>query len=243
MFRILIIDKELQTKEILKKSLGCLKSKIDIVRVSSYVKAYSFLGTLDIDFFVLSIYNNFEEVMKFTSELHKIRKYSFSPLTFVASKIDYIIWACRDSNCFDFVIKPLNDNSFQKTSMLISLILIPKHNGIVSGRRFLSFKKTDIMVRVPLDEIIFIEARERKSMIYTYVDEFSVTEPLKNILQSAKDTPLIQSHRSYIVNVENIRKIDKTTEPWTIFFFGSQRKSYAGKSYRTAIAEEFESRF
>jgi DNA-binding LytR/AlgR family response regulator len=47
----------------------------------------------------------------------------------------------------------------------------------------------------------------------------------------------VQTHRSFIVNLKNASSIDKSQNPWTISFFGSEQLAFVGRSFKDNIMQ------
>lgn len=47
----------------------------------------------------------------------------------------------------------------------------------------------------------------------------------------------MQTHRSFIVNLNNISYLDKRKNPWEISFGYTEQKAYVGRNYKKAVLE------
>ena len=66
--------------------------------------------------------------------------------------------------------------------------------------------------------------------------------PLYKLKQTAPLDFLKQTHRSYLVNIDNISKIDKTRDPWTISFQGYPNNALISRTYKKDVLEYLEMR-
>jgi two-component system, LytTR family, response regulator len=89
--------------------------------------------------------------------------------------------------------------------------------------------KKDLMIKqhnqysfVPLDEIIFIEKADRKSVIHTMNQKIEFNEALTN-LEEILDSRFVASHRSYIINLQYLSKIEVSGQTYIAHF-----KNYKG---------------
>lgn len=85
---------------------------------------------------------------------------------------------------------------------------------------------------IPYDAILFIECECKKSVIHTRQGKITVPMPLYRIKQDLPSDIFIQTHRSFIVHIENILSIDKTGESWEIAFAGIAEKALISRTYR-----------
>lgn len=72
------------------------------------------------------------------------------------------------------------------------------------------------------NEIIFIERIQKKTIIRTKKQDIEVTEPLFSIYNRLDKQTFIRTHKSYIVNVNYIKKISQwSPKTYKIVFNGS----------------------
>lgn len=88
---------------------------------------------------------------------------------------------------------------------------------------------------IPLDEILFIESRQKKSTIHLSSGVLTLPIPLYRLRETLPASDFIQTHRSFIVNLKNIAYIDKTKDTWVIFFFSSDKTAFISRSYRRNV--------
>lgn len=78
---------------------------------------------------------------------------------------------------------------------------------ILEDRIFI--KEKDRLIKIMLEEILYIEAQRSYSRIYTIDKEFFLSIPLGNLLEKIEADFLIRIHRSYIVNLSKIEAIEE----------------------------------
>ena len=88
---------------------------------------------------------------------------------------------------------------------------------------------------IPLNHILFIECSQKRSFIHTNNEIFTVHIPLYRIKEILPSQLFSQTHRSFLVNLNQISHIDKQTDPWTISFFHSEKRAYISRNSRQAI--------
>ena len=88
---------------------------------------------------------------------------------------------------------------------------------------------------IPLNHILFIECSQKKSFIHTKNEIFTLPLPLYRIKEVLPSHLFLQTHRSFLVNLNHISHIDKQTDPWTISFFHSEKQAYISRNSRQAI--------
>ena len=88
---------------------------------------------------------------------------------------------------------------------------------------------------IPLDEILFIESRQKKSTIHLTSGVLTLPVPLYRLRETLPASDFMQTHRSFIVNLKNIAYIDKTKDTWVIFSFSSDKTAFISRTYRRDV--------
>ncbi len=115
---------------------------------------------------------------------------------------------------FDYLLKPFNvervnqtlqrilDLSRQKAEPLERIVKYEKglEKLLVKGRESMSF--------VDIRDIILVQREEGSTVIYTAKDSFSTSAGLGEIEEKLDPQQFMRSHKSYIINVSQIRKIE-----------------------------------
>ncbi len=78
---------------------------------------------------------------------------------------------------------------------------------ILDDRIFI--KEKDRLVKIMLEEILYIEAQRSYSRIYTPEKEIFLSIPLGKLLEKMEADFLIRIHRSYIINLSKIEAIEE----------------------------------
>ncbi|MGN0136622.1 LytTR family transcriptional regulator DNA-binding domain-containing protein [Anaerotignum sp.] len=85
---------------------------------------------------------------------------------------------------------------------------------------------------IPYSEILFVESGQKKSVIHLVNTTISLSLPLYRIRNVLPESYFIQTHRSFIINLQNVSYIDKTKDPWVIFFFKSSKTAFISRSFK-----------
>ncbi len=72
---------------------------------------------------------------------------------------------------------------------------------------------------VQVEDILFIEKRDRKSVIHTAYQSYSSTETLEYFLDFLNDS-FVQSHRSFIIHLSHISHIQTSGKSYLVYFHG-----------------------
>lgn len=88
---------------------------------------------------------------------------------------------------------------------------------------------------IPYEEILFVESGQKKATFHLTKGTLSLPIPLYRVRQVLPDSCFVQTHRSFIVNLHKVSYIDKTKDPWTICFFGSDKRAFVSRSFRKEV--------
>jgi len=113
-------------------------------------------------------------------------------------------------NALDYVLKPFSEERLKKT-----IEKIRRNNEVEAaglGKKFDEVKKLPVksdskLIFIDIDEIIYIEAEGRNSIIKTGSGVYKSLYSLKNIEERLKNTCFFRVHKSYIINLKKIREV------------------------------------
>lgn len=121
-----------------------------------------------------------------------------------------------DNHAVDYLLKPFSPERFDKALQKFRLQLPEerKHayqnlatTGVESIQRVVV--KTGNSIRIiSLQDIIYIEASDDYVYFYTEGEKFIKTQTLKSLEKGLDDNLFVRIHRSYIVQVQQINKIE-----------------------------------
>jgi two-component system, LytTR family, response regulator AgrA len=112
---------------------------------------------------------------------------------------------------FDFLIKPIEYLDLEECIIALQrdFISISEH-GIPSLKKRISIKSGYQDHQLVADEIIYIESFGPKLIIHMthgQIESYCTLKELENMLQKISDV-FFRSHKSYIINLDHIKKID-----------------------------------
>jgi DNA-binding LytR/AlgR family response regulator len=90
-------------------------------------------------------------------------------------------------------------------------------------------KKDSQMVRIRKSDILWAEAMGDYSVLYTDKDKFVLHCTLKTIEEKLPSKTYLRVHRSYIIRIDTIEKVEDNT------IFSSRKSMPIGKSYREEV--------
>jgi two-component system, LytTR family, response regulator len=139
-----------------------------------------------------------------------------------------------DVNAIDYIVKPIErDRLYAALERAATLSHPPVDKQQPAMKKDLMVKHHNQFSFIPLDEIIFIERAERKVVIHTIGQKIELNEALTN-LEDILDSRFAASHRSYIINLQHLKRIESAGQSYKAYF-----KNYeeTAKVSRNKLAE------
>jgi two-component system LytT family response regulator len=136
------------------------------------------------------------------------------------------IWAV------DYIVKPI-----ERVRLFIALgkaqKMIQLHNSLEvkrikrSSNKF-TIKSNNSFLYLSPEDILFIEKEARKTIVHMSNNKFETIESLKVIVERLPEY-FYKTHRSYLVNLNKISKIESSSETYVAKFFGVDKVAYISR--------------
>lgn len=121
-------------------------------------------------------------------------------------------------HAIDYIIKPIErDRLYTALERASAFLNRPITIQESPNKKDLMIKQHNEYCFIPLDEIIFIEKADRKSVIHSLNKKIEFNEALTN-LEELLDSRFVASHRSYIINLQYLSKIEVTGQTYQAYF-------------------------
>jgi two-component system LytT family response regulator len=131
----------------------------------------------------------------------------------------------------DYIVKPIERmrlfHALEKARKLIELSS-QDHLSIKTKNKRLDIKSQNSIIFLPMEDILFAEKESRKTVIHTSNERYETTETL-NKIENKLDDYFFKTHRSYIVNLKKIVKIETAGETYLAHFIDSHKVAYISK--------------
>jgi two-component system LytT family response regulator len=132
----------------------------------------------------------------------------------------------------DYIVKPIERtrlfHALEKARKLVQLSSHRQELSLEEKKTIFEIKSQNSILFLPMQEILFIERERRKTVIHTRNEKYETTESL-NEVASRLDSYFFKTHRSYIVNLKQIFKIEADGETYRVHFFNSDKVAYISK--------------
>jgi two-component system LytT family response regulator len=149
-----------------------------------------------------------------------------------------------DLCAMDYIVKPFHsarlraslEKAFKAMTVTIPSSMPSRITGDTSKKFIIRTENT--IHFIPLQEIIFIEKVDRKSLIHTTTKIIEVTETLSSIA-SHLNFPFVPTHRSYIVNYHHISNIVHNGDTYLVYFDKYNKHAYISKNKLPQVMDQF----
>jgi DNA-binding LytR/AlgR family response regulator len=144
---------------------------------------------------------------------HLIQKKHKIPIIFLTANSDDAHFnRAKMTNPYGFISKPFKKIDIQRTvELAIKRIEEATSNQSTEKPFILSdcifVRNNDKMIKIPLDEILYIEADRNYSKINTLKKQYLLVSTLKDFDEKLTSNYFIRLHRSFIVNISQIDEI------------------------------------
>jgi len=122
----------------------------------------------------------------------------------ISSKEKYAVNAF-DYDVTDYLLKPITYSRFYKAVLKAKNIHKTKERNNVEE---IYVKKNSALVRIKYEDILWVEALENYVIINTFNEKFTIHFTMKSIESQLPSKQFKRVHRSYIINVKKINRIE-----------------------------------
>jgi DNA-binding LytR/AlgR family response regulator len=146
-------------------------------------------------------------------DLIKNKKIGSALPVLITSHPDYAVEG-YELDAFDYLMKPLNAERFARTANRLSEFFQMRNKAFAFESEqdlgFIVIKQGHDKLRVPINEILYLEAMRDYTKIKTGSSQYLVLTTLSGILNKLPAELFVRIHRSYVVNREKVSAIEKS---------------------------------
>lgn len=238
--RILVLEDEKNQRDNLVKIIERSYIESKAYSAATIKEAKGILKTKEIDLFFIDINLPDGSGLEFAKSVRAIEKYEHSGIVFITTQVIQIIEAFKSIHCYDFLVKPFNEKDIK----VIIDTFYKKLGGYTSGDKgnyLIIPVENGISVKIYEDEIVFVEYAFRRSVIHTNKKVFECKSlTLGNILKSCVNGNIVQAHKSYLVNINYIEKVEKVySKLYNIYFTNTDQIAQLSNSYKDSVYQKW----
>lgn len=208
--RCLVIDDEPPAREILKKHIAEVETLELTGDWPNAVEALTFLQHNPVDLLFLDIQ------MPHILGTSFIRTMKNPPKVIFTTAYRKFAVEGFELNAVDYLMKPISFERFlQAVNKVLQINLIGSgHNNISAetsseqSHPFLYFRVDRKMVKIFLDDILFVESLKDYIKIFTTTKTIITKQPISSLEELLPDDGFIRIHRSYIISINKIESFN-----------------------------------
>lgn len=204
--RTIIVEDELPIREEILE-LALQKEELQIVGVGKNgVELEELLDSKKPDLALLDIELPIKNTMTVLSE-----KSTLPHIIFITA---YDVYAPKafEMAAIDYIVKPLKKERFDQAIARASERIktnLANNNPATRTSELLWLRENDKIVPIPVSDILYIEARDKTTIVYTGIGKnFYIPRPFSSLMQQLDPARFLQIHRKYAVKISEILNME-----------------------------------
>lgn len=150
------------------------------------------------------------ELVKSLNSLHHI------PVIFITSYTDKETFEmAKETAPSAYITKPFDPDALERSMELAIQSaygadenVFEEDQNAVLAPSSLFIKERNRLVKIDLKDILWVEVEDKYCMLCTKDKRFALRQPLKELAEKLDPSVFVQTHRSYLVNIEQVENID-----------------------------------
>lgn len=234
MKRVLIIEDEVRQREFLVDQAEKINSELKIIWTDSYDEAIEVAMKNTIDVFFIDVEIIGGNGLELAKELRKKQEYRFTPMVFITGMVSRELEAYKNVHCYDFISKPYTRNDIKK---VMDVILNDYIETIKEEIQYLDLDFKGIKQRINMDDILYIESKNRRVIIRTRYEEIRYRYMPIRKYKDVLSEDFVQVHQAFLINKQHIFKINMNEQ--TIEMKNTSLQLPIGSSYKKVVGALF----
>ena len=200
MMNVLIVDDNKIARTTMKQLASQVKDMVVLDECDNAMEAYNLLQELPVNLVFLDIEMDGMTGLELTKNLGNKKPV----IIFISSKKEYAVEAF-ELNVADYIVKPVTVSRFlQAVDRARELIQSIRQEIKFDKEEFIFIRDSNIIRRLKLEDILFIEAMGDYVKVHTLQKFFAIHTTLKAVEDRLPASKFIRVHRSYIVALNKI---------------------------------------
>ncbi|MCC7504312.1 MAG: response regulator transcription factor [Saprospiraceae bacterium] len=201
--KCLLVDDEHLALALLENYIQRMPELEIVEKCRSPIRAVEVLQSQSIDLLFLDIQ------MPLLNGVNLLRAVSYRPVTIFTTAYAQHAHEAFDLDAVDYLLKPFAFERFQH-AIDKARALLQQRNGLVSDKPegFITVKADRQWIKIPLDDIRYIEGWKEYVKIFTGADKVVTLESLNNLENTLPAGHFLRVHKSFIVPRAIVRRLD-----------------------------------
>ena len=234
--KTIVVDDDHLSRKVIEEFI---KKTESLSLVNSYSSAIDAINDLekskdDIDLIFLDVEMPDMSGMDFLAAMKKPPH-----IIIISAKENYALKAF-EYDVTDYILKPISYTRFYKS---VSKVIERDQNkdsknsdNVSASEDEIFIKKKSAFIRLKYDEILYIEALENYVIVTTFNEKYTIHLTMKAIFDKLPEAKFKRIHRSYIINLNRINKIEDNQV--VIDMKDGPKLLSIGKSYKDKLMKE-----
>jgi two-component system, LytTR family, response regulator len=203
--RCLIIDDNQMARTAMRQLASQIQDLTVVGECSKAIEAYNLMQSQQVDLLFLDI-----EMPEMTGlELTRHLGDKKPIIVFTTSKKEYAAEAF-ELNVADYIVKPVTPPRFiQAVEKAREIFNSNQESVSIEEKEFVFIRDSGILKRMLIEDILFMEAMGDYVKIFTQLKFHAIHTTLKNVEERLPAAKFLRVHRSYIVALNKIDKIEE----------------------------------
>ena len=234
MYKILVLEDDDTQRNNLKKLIKKVDNQYSVFDAADIETAVEIARDNEIHLFLVDVNLKNESGIDFARRIRHVDRYRLSWIVFLTSHVQFMLEAFKDTHCYDYLLKPINENELEK---ILNDVLVDKISteSCLEEDESVIIEIGGVLIKIYEKNIKFIETYQRTTKIHTKTDILIVKNlSLSKLMEKIKSKNIVQSHKAFAVNVKFIESIEKNE----ISFFECKEKALVGKKFRKNILDQ-----
>lgn len=233
MYTILLLSHNIKLREEIRLLIN--KKGTLLVFAESRLQAEEISRNDVINMFIVSADENTENI-NFIKHIKSNFIYKYTPVAYITSHTD--IKELKELLFCYKINVPLCYNSFNLLENIIHHDIIFYMNA--HSNKYIILNNASQYFKLKTEFILFFEAFGHETIVYTTEGAYNLSFTLKEIESLINDSSFLRCHRSYIINTNNIYKIEKTNSPWEVYFYGCDKTAFISRQNKQLFISTLE---
>lgn len=205
MSNILIVEKDANTRNDLVAIAKNISTSSEVYEASTAGEALEVAEKEDVGAFFLDIKLEDYSGLELAKRLRGMDKYKFTPIAFISEVRNRELEAFRHIHCYKYILKPSSENKIAQVFQEVITHGVNEQETVP----IIKIKEKRFTYILKQEDLVFIEVMNRNLFIKTIYEETDMTSCTLPKLAKQLSDKFIQCHKSFIVNVAYIKKIDR----------------------------------
>ena len=205
---ILLVEDEKIQREALASIIKSNFVDVRIYEAASKKEALKIINEKDVHLFFIDIHLKDSSGLELAKKIRQHENHSLTGIVFVTGELIHIIEAFKSIHCYDFIVKPYKENDIIR---IVDVFLNSTPlRSIKEGKYSFIDIDSNISIKLYHNDIIYIEYIDKCCYIHTMSGIYNIKRTsLVKLLKSLSDDEIIQTHRSFAVNMKYVTEIEK----------------------------------